>query len=209
MIGKLRGVVDSTGPDHIVLDVSGVGYVCYCSEHTLQRLPNFGEVATLVIETHVREEQIRLFGFISESERDWFRLLLTVQGVGTKVALAVLSTISHKDLAMAIISQSSNSIVQVPGVGKKLAERIIIELKDKVSKLEDVSSPAISISTGYGGAVRKAGDSSIIDDAISVLLNLGYPQVQASEAVFGAFKTVGTGVNTEQLIRMSLQHLLR
>ena len=131
MIGKLKGIIDSYGEDFIVLDVNGVGYLVHCSARTLQELPGTGQAATLSIETHVREDQIRLFGFLSDVEREWFRLLQTVQGVGAKVALSVLSTLKPGDLASAIALRDKAMVARTPGVGPKVAERIVTELKDK------------------------------------------------------------------------------
>src|SRR3954463_16433095 len=131
MIGKLRGTIDSYGEDHVIVDVGGVGYVVHCSAHTLQRLPSVGEPVVVSIETHVREDQIRLFGFLSDVEREWFRLLQTVQGVGTKVALSILSTLTPADLASAIALRDKATITRAPGVGPKVAERVVTELKDK------------------------------------------------------------------------------
>src|SRR5712691_10659809 len=122
MIGKLKGVIDSYGEDSIIVDVHGVGYLVHCSARTLQALPAPGEAVTLAIETHVREDQIRLFGFQSDVEREWFRLLQTVQGVGTKVALAVLSTLKPADLATAIAMRDKAMITRAPGIGPKVAE---------------------------------------------------------------------------------------
>jgi Holliday junction DNA helicase RuvA len=138
MIGKLKGVIDSYGEDFIVLDVHGVGYLVHCSARTLQALPAAGEATTLSIETHVREDQIRLFGFLSDVEREWFRLLQTVQGVGAKVALSVLSTFRTGDLASAIAMGDKAAIRQTPGVGPKVAERLVIELKDKAPAYSDI-----------------------------------------------------------------------
>ncbi len=131
MIGKLRGVVDSSGEDFVILDVNGVGYVVYCSSRTLQRLPRSGEAAALAIETQMREDSIRLFGFSTEAERDWFRLLQSVQGVGAKVALAIQAIFEPSELAAAIALQDKTAIARATGVGPKLAARIVAELKDK------------------------------------------------------------------------------
>ena len=131
MIGKLAGSIDSYGEDFVILDVNGVGYLVHCSGRTLQELPRGGEPAMLAIETHVREDQIRLFGFLSDVEREWFRLLQTVQGIGTKVALAILSTLKPTDLATAIATRDKAVMTRTPGVGPKVAERIVTELKDK------------------------------------------------------------------------------
>src|SRR5882762_8673505 len=131
MIGKLKGLIDGYGEDFVIVDVGGVGYVVHCSGRTLQALPAPGEPAALSIETYVREDQIKLFGFLSDAEREWFRLLQTVQGVGAKVALAVLGTLKPADLASAIAMRDRAMVARAPGVGPKVAERIVTELKDK------------------------------------------------------------------------------
>src|ERR1700727_2502681 len=131
MIGKLKGVIDSYGEDAVILDVNGVGYLVHCSARTLQELPQAGSPAVLAVEPDVREDQIKLFGFLSDVEREWFKLLQTVQGVGTKVALAVLSTLKPADLASAIATRDKATVARTPGVGPKVAERIVTELKDK------------------------------------------------------------------------------
>src|SRR5947208_1098322 len=130
MIGKLKGIIDSYGEDFIVLDVNGVGYLVQCSARTLQELPGAGQPAALAIETHVREDQIRLFGFLTDVEREWFRLLQTVQGVGAKVALSVLSTLKPADLASAIALRDKAMVARAPGVGPKVAERIVTDWKE-------------------------------------------------------------------------------
>src|SRR5262249_11636718 len=130
MIGKLKGVIDSYGEDFVIVDVGGVGYLVHCSARTLQALPAPGEAVAASIETHVREDQIRLFGFASDVEREWFRLLQTVQGVGTKVALAVLGTLKVGELASAVAMRDKAMIARTPGIGPKVAERIVTELKD-------------------------------------------------------------------------------
>ena len=142
MIGKLKGVIDSYGEDSVIVDVNGVGYLVHCSARTLQELPRVGEPVTLSIETHVREDQIRLFGFLTDVEREWFRLLQTVQGVGTKVALAVLGTLKPADLASAIAMRDKAMVARTPGVGPKVAERIVTELKDKAPAYTDID-PAL------------------------------------------------------------------
>lgn len=143
MIGKLKGVVDSFGDDWVILDVHGVGYHVFCSARTLQRLPKAGEAATLSIETYVREDMIRLFGFTNDMEREWFRLLMTVQGVGAKVALGVLSVLDPGALATAISLKDLGSIGRAPGVGRRLAERIATELKDKAPAYADADPSVI------------------------------------------------------------------
>jgi Holliday junction DNA helicase RuvA len=146
MIGKLKGVIDSYGEDYVIVDVQGVGYQVHCSARTLQSLPAQGEAASLAIETHVREDQIRLFGFTSDLEREWFRLLQTVQGVGVKVALAVLSTLRPAELANAIALRDKAAIARTPGVGTKVAERIVTELKDKTPAFSDIDPAVVRLS---------------------------------------------------------------
>ena len=203
MIGKLKGVVDSFGDDWMILDVHGVGYQVYCSARTLQRLPKAGEAATLSIETMVREDMIRLYGFSNDIEREWFRLLMTVQGVGAKVALAVLSVHRPNALASAIALKDVTAIARANGVGKRLAERIAAELKDKAPGFADVD-PVVARLTGE---VAERTAPKPIADAVSALVNLGYGQIQAAAAVAAAAKAAGEGATTEKLIRLGLKEL--
>src|SRR5438105_8502700 len=133
VIGKLKGIIDSLGDDFAILDVQGVGYLVHCSSRTLQKLPKLGEPVALAIETQMREDSIRLFGFTSEAEREWFRLLQSVQGVGSKVALALQTVFDVTELASAIARQDKAAVARAPGVGPKLAARIVSELKDKAA----------------------------------------------------------------------------
>lgn len=203
MIGKLKGVVDGFGEDHVVLDVGGVGYVVHCSARTLQRLPRAGEAATLVIETMVREDMIRLFGFGSDAEREWFRLLTTVQGVGAKVALGVLSVLDPGALATAIAMRDLTAIARAPGVGKRLAERLATELKDKAPAFAD-ADPAV---LRTAEEVRESRAAGPVAEAISALVNLGYAQLQATAAVTAAAKAAGEDAGTAVLIRAGLKEL--
>lgn len=203
MIGKLKGTIDSYGEDHIILDVHGVGYLVHASSRTLQALPPAGEAAVLFIETYVREDQIRLFGFASEADREWFRILGTVQGVGVKVALGVLSVLPPNQLAAAIALKDITAISRAPGVGKKLAERIAIELKDKAPGFADVD-PALARLQGDISERKAAGPQA---DAVSALVNLGYGQLQAAAAVAAAMKQAGEGADVSTLIRMGLKEL--
>src|SRR5712691_9963513 len=170
MIGKLKGIIDSYGEDFIIVDVNGVGYVVHCSARTLQALPATGEPVTLSIETHVREDQIRLFGFQGDIEREWFRLLQTVQGVGTKVALSVLGTLKPADLANAVAMRDKAMIARSPGVGAKVAECIVTELKDKAPAYASVDPALVRLA----GAVEEKHAPQPVLDAISALVNLGY-----------------------------------
>ncbi|MEI8144469.1 MAG: Holliday junction branch migration protein RuvA [Alphaproteobacteria bacterium] len=203
MIGKLKGVIDSYGTDWVIVDVHGVGYVVHCSSRTLQALPSAGEAAVLAIETHVREDMIRLFGFANDLEREWFRLLLTIQGVGTKVALAILSTLKPGDLASAIALRDKAAIARSPGVGPKVAERIITELKDKAPGFTDVDPNLSKLS----GDIEDKRAPEPIRDAVSALVNLGYAQAQAAAAIAAAAKKAGEGATASALIRQGLKEL--
>ena len=203
MIGKLKGILDSYGEDFVVVDVNGVGYVVHCSARTLQALPAPGEPVTLAIETHVREDQIRLFGFTADVEREWFRLLQTVQGVGTKVALAILGTLKPADLASAIAMRDKAMVARTPGVGPKVAERIVTELKDKAPAYTDIDPAVVRLS----GAVDERRAPAPVADAVSALVNLGYGQPQAAAAVAAAARAAGEGADTRQLIRLGLKEL--
>jgi holliday junction DNA helicase RuvA len=205
MIGKLKGIIDSYGEDHIIVDVNGVGYVVHCSARTLQALPPTGDPVSLAIDTHVREDQIRLFGFLSDIEREWFRLLQTVQGVGTKVALAILSTLKPADLASAIAMRDKAMVARTPGVGPKVAERIVTELKDKAPAFANVDPALVHLS----GAIDNDRAPRPVTDAISALVNLGYGQPQAAAAIASASRSAGENAETAQLIRLGLKELAK
>ena len=205
MIGKLKGIIDSYGEDHVVLDVNGVGYLVHCSARTLQELPQAGEPATLSIETYVREDQIKLFGFLTDVEREWFRLLQTVQGVGAKVALSVLGTLKPADLASAIAMRDKAMVARTPGVGPKVAERIVTELKDKAPAYTDVDPALVRLS----GALDEKRAPRPIADAVSALVNLGYAQVQAAAAIAAAARSAGEDAEATTLIRLGLRELAK
>ena len=205
MIGKLRGIVDSYGDDWVIVDVGGIGYQVFCSTRTLQALPRPGEAATLSIETYVREDMIRLYGFANELEREWFRLLQTVQGVGAKVALAVLGTLKPGELATAIALQDRATLARAPGVGRKVAERIAAELRDKAPAYSSADPVVVRLQAEL--ADRRA--PAPVADAVSALINLGYAQIQASAAVAAAVRSAGDAATTEQLIRLGLKELAR
>ena len=188
MIGKLKGLIDSYGDDWVIIDVGGVGYLVHCSAKTLTALPQTGEAAAIAIETYVREDQIRLFGFASEAERDWFRLLLGVQGVGTKVALAILGTLGPAELASAIALQDKAQVSRAPGVGPKVAQRIVSELKDKAPAFASVDPALVGLQDTI-----ETGAASPAVDAVSALVNLGYGQTQAGSAVSAALRKTGEG----------------
>lgn len=206
MIGKLRGKVDAVGESYLIIDVNGVGYEVQASSRTLRNL-KAGDEVSLTIDTHVREDAIRLFGFQSEVERSWFRTLQSIQGVGSKVALAVLGIMGPQDLANAIALGNFAAVEETPGVGKKLAQRIVLELKDKAPALSVAglhvpagSSPSASSMPPYGHAAA---------EAISALTNLGYNPQQASAAVAVAMKDMGDGADTAKLIKRGLKELAR
>ncbi len=203
MIGKLKGLVETIGDDHALIDVNGVCYEAHCSGRTLQALPRVGEAAVLFIEMIVREDMIRLYGFASEAEKSWFKLLMTVQGVGSRVALGILSTLSPSDLSSAIALQDKAMVGRAPGVGPKLAQRIVSELKGKVPALGAVDAGVLGLQSALGEGV--AGGN--VADAISALVNLGYAQAQASGAVARVIAKEGEDTTTEKLIRLGLREL--
>lgn len=205
MIGKLKGLIDSYGEDFVILDVQGVGYVVQCSARTLQRLPKPGDPAVLAIETHVREDAIRLYGFMSDTERDWFRLMQMVQGVGAKVALAILSTLEPGALATAIATGDKAAVARAPGVGPKLAQRICAELKDKAPAFGHIDPGVAQLA----GALEARQLPQPVADAVSALANLGYPQAQAVAAVAAASRAAGEGAGTAQLIKLGLKELAK
>jgi len=205
MIGKLKGVVDSFGDDYLILDVRGVGYQVFCSAKTMRSLPQVGEAMVLSIETHVRETEIKLFGFSSNLEREWFRLLQNVQGVGAKVALAILGTLTPGELASAIALQDKAMVARAPGVGPKVAQRIVLELKAKAPALSGDAIGAIGLQQELGEGVA----TSNVADAVSALTNLGYASAQASAAVAKALKNAGEEADTQTLIRLGLKELAR
>jgi Holliday junction DNA helicase RuvA len=192
MIAKLRGRLDSTGPNWAVLDVAGVGYLAFCSTRTLDRLPKQGEAQLLTV-THVREDHIHLYGFADAAEREWFSLLQAVQGVGAKVALGVLSTLSPDELARAVAANDKGALARAPSVGPKLAQRIAAELRDKIRAIELAPAPAAA----------QGPDS----EAVSALVNLGYRPAEAASAVQAA--RAGGAADLAGLIRGGLKELAR
>ncbi len=201
MIAKLSGLLDSIGPDHLVLDVGGVGYLVHCSSRMLQGLPALGSRLSFTVETVVREDAILLYGFEDLVSRDWFRLLQTVQGVGAKVALAMLSTFRAEELAQNIAGQDWSSLTRAPGVGRKLGERLVTELKDKVP-----AEAAFAATAGRGGAAIVVAGASA-RDAVSALIHLGYRQSEAQSAIGRAASRVGPEAPVEALIRAGLKEL--
>jgi len=207
MIGQLKGKIDAIGEAHAIVDVGGVGYEVQLSARTLRNL-KLGEAVTLTIDTHVREDSIKLFGFQSEVERSWFRTLQNVQGVGSKVALGVLGVLSTQDLANAIALGNWAAVEQAPGVGKKLAQRIVAELKDKAPALS-VAGLNVPAAAGPAAAGKAPAEGLAAAEAISALVNLGYNPAQAQAAVAAAMKELGAEADTAKLIRRGLKELAR
>ena len=205
MIGKLKGTIDTLGDDHLILDVHGVGYLVHASARTLQGLPGPGEAATLLIETVVREDFIRLYGFASAAEKEWFNFLLEVQGVGQKVALAILSTLRPAELANAIAMKDKAAIGRANGVGPKLAERICVELKGKAPGFGSADPAAMRLVEATDEP-RAAGP---LKDAVSALVNLGYGPPQAAAAIAAAARALGESAETGALIRQGLKELAK
>ena len=204
MIAKLSGVLDSMGADWAVVDVGGVGYLMYCSARTLHQMPGPGGDVTMLVETHVREDHIHLYGFADGRERDWFAILQAVQGVGARVALGILSALSPLEIMHAIAAQDAQPLTQASGVGAKLANRIVTELKDKAPSLAAVPLPRDA-----GAEPAAVAGSGAAADAVSALTNLGYRRVDAFSAVASAARTLGAEVGVEALIRGSLKELGR
>lgn len=203
MIGKLRGIIDSIGEDFLVLDVQGVGYIVHCSSRTLQNLPRQGEAAALAIETQMREDSIKLYGFLSEAEREMFRVLQTVQGVGARVALAIQSILGSSELSAAIAAQDKAALARASGVGPRLAGRIVSELRDKVPAL---GLPPVASLRGAGIPPGPAMPGAA-EDAITVLVNLGYGRMQAAAAVATSVAALGEAAAASELIRRGLKEL--
>ncbi len=195
MIAHLKGRLDSTGIDHAVIDVGGVGYLVGASARTLSSIGPVGEAAMLHTEMLVSEDSIRLVGFASADERDWFRLLTGVQGVGARVALAILSALEPADLMRAIASGDKAMVARANGVGPKLAQRIVMELKDKVG--------GIVLAPGSGGGVAASVGAGA--DAVSALLNLGFRPAEANAAVAAAEEELGAGASLDALVRLALR----
>jgi Holliday junction DNA helicase RuvA len=202
MIAKLAGLLDQVMSDGAVIDVGGVGYLVFCSTRTIGQLPPPGAATRLLVETHVREDHIHLYGFIDAVERDWFRLLMTVQGVGARLALALLSAVPPDALALAILAQDKATLARADGVGPRLAARIANELRDKVGGLATAApTPVIGIA-----AVANA-EAGATADAVSALVNLGYRRAEAFGAVAAAARKLGEEAALDALIRAGLQEL--
>jgi holliday junction DNA helicase RuvA len=204
VIAKLKGLIDSTGEDWVILDVNGVGYLVFCSGKTLSKLPSQGQATTLLIETHVREDHIHLYGFADAPERDWFKMLTTVQGVGAKVGLAILSALSSDEIVHAIAAQDAKTLTRANGVGPKVANRIVTELKDKAGGLALSSESSEATGTGSSSVSTFGG---ALTEAASALVNLGYGRSDALSAVSKANKKLGGNGDLQSLIREALAEL--
>ncbi len=199
MIAMLAGLVEAAATDGVVLDVNGVGYLVFASARTLGHVPPRGQALKLLIETHVREDHIHLYGFADEAERGWFRLLTTVQGVGARLALAILSVLAPEELTTAILAQDKAALARAEGVGPKLAARVVNELKDKVG----------GIALGPAAQSAPAAAAGASADAVSALVNLGYTRSDAFGAVAQAAKRLGAEAKLDALIKAGLQELGR
>jgi len=200
VISKLRGRLDSIGEDWVVVDVGGVGYLLYCSARTLRVLPAVGELVELFVDTHVREDHIHLYGFGAPREREWFTLLQTVQGVGARVAMGLLSVLSPDDLAQTIAASDRGPLTRANGIGRKVAERILSELKEKVAKFSIDSSVE-------GAASAHPVSNNIPSDAVSALVNLGYGRSEAFGAIAAATRSLSDDSDLQSLIRAGLKEL--
>jgi Holliday junction DNA helicase RuvA len=198
MIARLSGLVGEIGEDFAIIDVGGVGYLIFCSGRTLSRLPAIGEAVRVEVETHVREDHIHLYGFFDVAERSWFRLLTTVQGVGARVGLAILSVLTGNELIQAIAAQDKAAVTRANGVGPKLAGRIVTELKDKVGGM--ALGPVGASDAGAGG-------EAFGEEAISALINLGYARGDAFNAIAKAGNKLGDNAALDALIRVGLQEM--
>ena len=205
MIAQLRGTVTSSDGESAVIDVSGVGYLVFCSARTLRTLAPDGEFTTVFVETHVREDHIHLYGFTTANERVWFRTLLTVQGVGARMALAILSTLPPEELSTAIAAQDKTALRRAPGVGPKVAGRIASELKDKAAGL---AIGPVTIAPPAGKATPTDDESGVTTgEAVSALVNLGYGRSEAFSAVAAAARDASADVGVAALIRAGLKEL--
>lgn len=204
MIAKLAGTIDHIEPDAAVIDVGGVGYLAFCSTRTIGRLPAAGSSARLLIETHVREDHIHLYGFIDAAERDWFRLLTTVQGVGARLALSILSAVPPEKLGLVILAQDKAALTQAEGVGPRLAARIVNELRDK---LGSIAAPAGPPSAAL--PTEPVNGSGVTADAVAALENLGVSRTEALGAIAAAARRLGHEAAADLLIKAGLEELAR
>lgn len=199
MIAKLTGVLDSIADDNAIIDVGGVGYLVFCSKRTLGTFGRAGDPISVLIETHVREDHIHLYGFADRVENDWFCLLTTVQGVGAKVALAILGTLTPDELSNSMIAEDKVILTRAPGVGPRLAVRILAELREKAAALSIIKHVELD--------TKNDEEAAVVSDAISVLVNLGYGRSAAFKAVSNAVQTLGESASVEILVKAGLKEL--
>jgi Holliday junction DNA helicase RuvA len=215
MIGKLAGVLEGVGADHALVDVNGVGYIVFCSATALRALPAHGSAVTFYVETHVREDAIKLFGFNDWLEKEWFVHLQGVQGVGARVALAIVDALSASELQQAVALQDKSAFARASGVGPKLAARIVTELKDRKPPAPQIegahqSQAYTTPSSDFGSSAERAdglADIVLRNDAISALVNLGYSEVTAGQAVAGAYAQFEQDPSLDILIKAALQEI--
>lgn len=203
MIAYLNGKVFEITEDSVIIDVGGVGYLTFCSARTLANLPAAGDPVALQIETQFKAESLTLYGFQSAGERSWFRLLQTVQGVGARVALALLSALTPEQLSQAIMARDKAAFTQASGVGPRLAQRLVSELQNKVGELP--TTPAIALPNSGPSSATTAGGGA--EDAVSALVNLGYGRSEAHGAIARAAARLGNDGQVEDLIRAGLKEL--
>jgi Holliday junction DNA helicase RuvA len=203
MIGKLKGLIDGFGDDYVHVDVGGVVYEAFCSSKTMSALPQVGHAAVIHVEMIVREDMIRLYGFATPEEKAWFNTLMTVQGVGARVALSVLSALTPGELQSAIALQDKAMVGRANGVGPKLAVRLVTELKGKVPTGIGIDAGTLGLQAAIGEGTARSN----VADAVSALSNLGYSSAQASAAVARVVSREGEGTATEKLIRLGLREL--
>lgn len=218
MIAKLKGLIDSIAADYLILDVSGVGYQVYASRRTLGRMGQAGEAVSLLINMQIREDSMTLYGFLDQAEQEWFRLLTSVQGVGAKAALAILSVCPSDKIGFAIAGGDKAALTQADGVGPKLASRILTELKDKAGSMADSlsvsakSGSGVTVASSAASAVRPASeqDDGLSQDAVSALVNLGYGRTDAYSAVMKVTQTANDNdseITLQSIIRLALKEL--
>lgn len=211
MIGKLSGIIDSFGDKYLLLDVQGVGYVVYASRRTLTRIGQIGDAAQVLTDMQVREDSMTLYGFADAAEQQWFRLLNSVQGVGAKVALGILSVCPPERLGVIIAAQDKAAITQADGVGPKLATRILTELKDKAASIATEAfapaAPPVASSPAATATVSVPSDAGVDEDALSALINLGYARADAYSAVIQAKGKANDNHTLQDIIRLALKEL--
>ena len=199
MIGKLTGRLDTVSDNGAIIDVAGVGYSVFASSRTLNQLGSVGEVVTVLVETHVREDHIHLYAFYSDDEKRWFQALQTVQGVGSKAALAILSVLNSDDIMNSLLSEDKTMFVRAEGVGQKLASRIVSELKDKVD--------GVFVNNPSNTEIIKNQDNALLADAISAMVNLGFSRFEAQKAVSQASSEPTNTETLDKLVAATLKEL--